>query len=121
MKLKLDENLGRSVAARLSDAGHDVDSVLEEGLGGADDAAVLAAATAERRVLVTTDLDFSDPRSHPPADSSGIVVLRVVRQALAEYLIAADTLIGHLAGRSPAGELWVVRGHTIRVYGPPRG
>jgi hypothetical protein len=30
LKLKLDENLGRSVAARLSAAGHDVDSVLDE-------------------------------------------------------------------------------------------
>jgi predicted nuclease of predicted toxin-antitoxin system len=121
LKLKLDENLGRSVAARLRDAGHDVDSVLDEGLGGASDAAVLAAATAEGRVLVTTDLDFSDPRSHPPATSSGIVVLRVARQAPVEYLAATDTLISHLADRSPTGELWVVRGHMIRVYGVTRG
>jgi predicted nuclease of predicted toxin-antitoxin system len=74
LKLKLDENLGRSVAARLSAAGHDVDSVLDERLGGADDPAILAAATAAGRALVTSDLDFSDPRSHPPATSSGIVV-----------------------------------------------
>ncbi len=49
MKLKLDENLGRSVAARLHGVGHDVDTVAEEGLLGAEDAAVLAAATADQR------------------------------------------------------------------------
>jgi len=44
VKLKLHENLGRSVAVRLREAGHDVDTVGDEGLLGTKDAAVLAAA-----------------------------------------------------------------------------
>jgi hypothetical protein len=101
----------------LADAGHDVDSVLGEGLVGAADTVVLAAATADQRALVTTDLDFTDPRRHPPTLAAGIVVFRVARQSPGEYLAAADTLIRHLKDRSPVGELWVVRLRLVRVYG----
>ena len=45
MKFKLDENLPVSSAAILTSAGHDVDTVTEEGLVGAPDRDVLAAAT----------------------------------------------------------------------------
>lgn len=117
MRLKLDENLGRSVAAWLRNAGHDVDTVAEEGLVGAEDAAVLAAAAADQRALVTNDLDFSDPRRYRPSFYEGIVVVRVARQTQTEYLTAIGTLIGHLTGRSPKGELWVVRRYMVRVYG----
>ena len=37
MKIKLDENLPRSAKPVLAAAGHDVDSVEDEGLAGADD------------------------------------------------------------------------------------
>jgi predicted nuclease of predicted toxin-antitoxin system len=117
VKLKLDENLGRSVATRLRQAGHDVDTVTDEGLLGADDAAVLTAASGDQRALVTNDLDFSDPRRYRPSLYEWIVVLRVARQTLAEYLAVIDTLIEHLTSRSPKGELWVVRQHMVRVYG----
>jgi predicted nuclease of predicted toxin-antitoxin system len=117
VKLKLDENLGRSVAARLRQASQDVDTVADEGLLGAEDAAVLAAAAGDQRALVTNDLDFSDPRRYRPSLYEGIVVIRVARQTSAEYLAVVDTLIEHLASRSPKGELWVVRQHMVRIYG----
>ena len=46
MKFKLDENLPVSSAAILARAGHDVDTVGEEGLSGAPDAEVVAAVAA---------------------------------------------------------------------------
>ncbi len=48
MKLKLDENLGHSVAMKLRRAGHDVHTVFDQRLVGAEDAALLVAATAWR-------------------------------------------------------------------------
>jgi hypothetical protein len=44
-------------------------------------------------------------------------VVRVARQTSGEFLAVIDTLIKHLASRSPKGELWVVRQHMVRVYG----
>ncbi len=49
MRFKLDENLPASSAAILETVGHDVDTVVDEGLTGAPDTDVVAAASAEGR------------------------------------------------------------------------
>lgn len=55
MKVKLDENLPRSAADPLLASGHDVDTVLDEGLVEKPDPEVLAAATLDGRLLLTLD------------------------------------------------------------------
>ena len=77
MKLKLDENVPLSARARLQALGFDVDTVLDEGLGGRPDADVWAAAQTEERVLVTQDLDFSDARRFAPGSHHGLVLVRM--------------------------------------------
>lgn len=69
MKFKLDENLPVSSAAILAGAGHDVDTAGQEGLSGATDAEVVAAATAAGRVLVSLDVGLGDIRAYPPLDA----------------------------------------------------
>ncbi len=63
MKFKLDENLPVSSAAILTNVGHDVDTVTDEGLVGAPDRDVVAAATAAGRILkAVSDLaTLTDP------------------------------------------------------------
>jgi hypothetical protein len=39
--------------------------------------AVVDAAAAARRAVVTRDLDFADPTRFPPGETSGLIVLRV--------------------------------------------
>ena len=77
MRLKLDENLGERLRPLLVGHGHDVDTVVEEGLGGAADDQVAVAAKREGRMLLTLDLDFSDITRFPPGGHPGIVVIRV--------------------------------------------
>jgi predicted nuclease of predicted toxin-antitoxin system len=67
MKIKLDENLPRRAGSILTAAGHDVDSVDEEGLAGADDPTVSQAATADGRLIITMDRGFGDIQRYPPA------------------------------------------------------
>jgi predicted nuclease of predicted toxin-antitoxin system len=55
VKFKLDENLPVSAADALTGCGHDVDTVMAEGLTGAVDPRVVSAAAAEGRVLITFD------------------------------------------------------------------
>ena len=65
VRFKLDENFPKDAGALLRDAGHDVETVLDERLGGNPDAKVLDACQTENRVLITLDLDFSDIRLYP--------------------------------------------------------
>ena len=80
MRFKLDENLPVSSAAILASSGHDVDTVGQEGLSGAPDPDVVAAATAVGRVLISLDVGLADIRAYPPGSHAGIVVLRLTDQ-----------------------------------------
>lgn len=76
MKIELDENLGNRGADVLRAAGHDVATVVEEGLSSASDDRLIEACRSERRRLVTLDLDFSNPlvsiqRAVPASPFSG--------------------------------------------------
>ena len=77
MKVKLDENIPHPVGRRLAALGLDVETVLDEGLGGKRDDDVWAAAQAESRFLVTQDLDFSDRRKFAPGTHHGLLLVRL--------------------------------------------
>jgi predicted nuclease of predicted toxin-antitoxin system len=89
VKIKLDENVPSRSAERLRALGHDVDTVITEGLTGRPDPDIWRAAQQEARFLVTQDLDFSDIRQFAPGTHYGILLVRVPDQLqwrLADYL-----------------------------------
>jgi predicted nuclease of predicted toxin-antitoxin system len=59
-RFKLDENLPRDAEELFLAAGHDVETVLSERLGGEPDRKVIEVSRAEDRILVTLDVDFAD-------------------------------------------------------------
>lgn len=121
MRLKLDENLGRSALDLLRQAGHDTRSVIDEGLHGTPDRSLIETCRAERRCLVTLDLEFGNPILFPPADFAGIAVLRpdrLTEKALARTL---ETLNAGLESEGIAGKLWIVQLGRIRRYEPQNG
>jgi len=77
MKAKLDENLPLQIAPALRRFGHDVHTMLDEGLSGCNDADLWRATQEEGRVLITQDLDFSDARRFAPGTHHGIVLIRL--------------------------------------------
>ncbi len=90
MKIKLDENLPYSLARRLSELGHNADTVMDEGLSGATDPDVWAETQQEARFFITQDLDFSDIRQFKPGTHHGILLIRLnnpTRQALTERIL----------------------------------
>jgi predicted nuclease of predicted toxin-antitoxin system len=58
-KFLTNENIARAVVQALRQAGHDVLSA-KESLRGEEDAAILARAQAEERIVVTQDKDFGE-------------------------------------------------------------
>jgi predicted nuclease of predicted toxin-antitoxin system len=86
------------MVCRLRDDGHDVETVIDEGLGGEDDPPVLQAATDEGRILLTFDLDFADIRQYPPGTHAGIVVFRLKDQRWATLKGPLDRLLARQEG-----------------------
>jgi hypothetical protein len=117
LKLKLDENLGERGRRMLAEAGHEVATVAEQGLAGAEDLRLITVCGSERRCLVTLDLDFSNPFRFPPEDYAGIAVLRLPRRVTPGTLCeAVETLIRRLRAAPIEGKPWIVERGLIREY-----
>ncbi|MDQ3679897.1 MAG: DUF5615 family PIN-like protein [Actinomycetota bacterium] len=119
MRVKLDENLGRRTIDVFEAAGHDVTTVVDQSLAGTTDADLFAICVAERRVLVTLDLDFANPLRFDPATSPGVAVLRVPDLPGRSHLLRAATVLCEALDRADvAGRLWVVDQARVRQYEP---
>ena len=119
MRLKLDENLGSRWADFFSGFGYDVQTVVREGLGGANDSTLFETCVRERRCLVSLDLDFADVLRFPPRVTAGIAVLRMQHWNPNELLrILMALLLGGLQTDTIAGRLWIVEVNRIRIHEP---
>lgn len=122
MKLKLDENLGTTGRDILEADGHDVMTVAEQALSGADDQRIYEVCRDEKRVLVTLDHDFGQVLRFSPEATAGIVVL-VCRGRLSPQAIRTRvTELAALLRVQPIDrELWIVEPGRIRIRQRDRG
>ncbi len=117
MNFKLDENLGTRTQQLFREAGHQVQTVRDEGLSGGSDQHFYEICCAERFCLVTLDLDFSDVVRFPPDNSAGIVVIRVPQNpslSLLERLVTQ--FLKALARMSVDHQLWIVEIGRVRIH-----
>ena len=117
MKFKIDENLPQEVAQLLNESGHDAATVFAQALSGESDPAVFEVCQREGRVLMTLDLDFANIQAYPPATSTGIVVLRLVRQDKRSILDLMERLIEAIENNPLSKKLWIVEEKRIRIRG----
>jgi len=116
MRLKLDENLPAELGDDLRALGHDVDSVVSEGLASQPDLIVARAARDTRRVLLTLDKGLGDIRRFPPRLYAGLVVFRPSRKGRAQVRRAVlDAMPRLTAYRRLAGRLVIVSDSAVRL------
>lgn len=116
MKIKLDENIHRDVAAALVAQHHDVVTVPDQGLAGHPHADLARAVQAEARCLVTFDLDFSDTRRYPPAQYAGIVVLRLGASTARNQIACLTRFFART--EDVIGRLWILEDTRDRDWTP---
>jgi predicted nuclease of predicted toxin-antitoxin system len=118
MKFKFDENFDRRLTSLLEAEGHDVDTVIDEGLTGADDETVYETARSVGRILSTLDLDFANPFHFPPEETVGIIVIRPIRPLLSAIRTTLVSILPQLKVANLNGQLWIVEPGRVRVYNP---
>jgi predicted nuclease of predicted toxin-antitoxin system len=115
MKFKMDENLPVEAAVPLTEAGHDVHTVYQEGLCGSPDSKISEVCCIEKRILITLDTDFCNIITYPPSEHAGIVVIRTLDQSKPEILwIIQEVLLPHLT-EAVQGKLWILQKDSIRI------
>lgn len=119
MKFKLDENFASRTVEVFRANGHDIQTVRDKRLGGAGDARLYKACCAEKRCLVTLDMDFSDPIRFDPVECGGIVILRApVNPSLRLLTIMTQAFLGMTGSMPIDGALWIVEPNRIRIHRP---
>lgn len=118
MKLKLDENLPRDLTTDLSSRGHDIDTVLDEQLGGEDDPVVVRTANREGRMVFTLDRGVGDVRRYPPGSHPGIMVLRPRSQDPESLLHLVDRFFQHHDLGQLRGCIVIVEPQRVRIRRP---
>lgn len=116
-RFKVDENLPAELSVLLKSSGHDAVSVLDQHLSGARDDRLAQVCQRERRVLLTLDLDFADIRAYPPAESRGVVVLRLEHQDKAHVIETVRRILPLLEREPTEGRLWIVDERKVRMRG----
>ena len=117
MQIKLDQNLPEGLSRALAERGHDVLSVLDQNLAGAQDAALREVYQAEGRVPITLDLDFADILTYPPSEAPGIIVLRCPVQSRRQVTNLALFALDALENEDIRGKICVAEPGRTRIRG----
>lgn len=114
MRFKIDENLPGELAGDLRAAGHEADTVSDQGLAGAPDSAILARVQAEGRALLTMDKGIADIRAYPPDQYAGIILFRPKTTGRSATLALVRHYLPTLLLSNLSGHLFVVSETGIR-------
>lgn len=120
MKFLLDENRSPAIVELLAEAGHDAVHVRDLDMKGSPDVAVLAAASAVDRVVISADTDFGELLAFSNERGPSIVLLRRQQQRRAHEIAAL--ILANLDGVADdlrAGAIVVIDDDRVRIRSLP--
>jgi predicted nuclease of predicted toxin-antitoxin system len=117
MRFLVDESAGSAVAAVLANGGHDVLEVAQV-MPQADDAAILAQAVQDARIVVTNDKDFGELIFRSGRPHAGVVLLRLRDEGVANRARAMQAVL-HRCGTILPNQFIVATERHIRIRRVP--
>lgn len=112
MKFLIDENIRLEVAQYLGSEGHDV----KRAPSGAKNGAVIKLALDEKRILVTSDVHFSNILVYPPHKYCGIIRLKIHPPSAAKEITAIKRLLSKFTSFNEFNKrLFVVKEDDFRM------
>ena len=121
MRFLLDMNLSSETAAWLCAQGHDAAHLRELGLQDLDDEAVLAKAVAEKRAVLTFDLDFADIVAAAGEARVGVILLRLRSAQTARVVDRLQAVLPSVAQALEKGAIVIVEDARHRIRRLPIG
>lgn len=115
MKLLLDQELPRSAAALLRATELDADHVGDRGYAAASDAAILALAEAEGRVVVTLDADFHTLLALAGATAPSVIRIRIEGLRAEALLHLIQTVLAQTSAELTLGAVVTVQEGRLRL------
>ncbi len=118
IKIKLDENIGIRGKGIFQKSGFDVKSVYDENLCSASDNKIIEVCKNEKRILITLDLDFSNPLVYKPSKFNGIAVIRLSSKPTPTELNKCIINLANTLNKKKDinGKLWIIQHNVIREY-----
>jgi len=117
VRVKIDENLPESAVTVVKAAGHDVDTVRDEGLTGAADPEVMRAAIAGRRMVFTLDRGFGD-LARTVGAHAGVVVFRLPKQDAVSATDVVSRFVRQINLDELGGCTVIVQPDRVRIRRP---
>ena len=114
MRFKIDENLPQELASDLAEAGHDAETVAQEGMAGVADRDLVAATRHEGRILLTLDKGIANIHMFPPAALPGIALFRPNTMGRGEVLTFVRRRLHEVLQLELEGHLVVVTVGGVR-------
>ena len=116
LRFLIDEDLPRSTARMLREAGYEADDIRDLGLSGHSDRQIFEEAQLRTAALLSGDSDFANILLFPPGTHAGILVSRIPdslpTDSLNRQLLAA---IRHLSEDEVRGALVMIEVGRIRI------
>ena len=118
MRFLLDACVPRRLAAWLRAAGHDAIHLLDLGLGQLSDREVFAKASAEKRIVVTFDLDFGEVMAFSDSPSAGVILFRLQNTTAPRLIERLQTVLADAQATLESGAIVAVEEtrHRVRTF-----
>jgi predicted nuclease of predicted toxin-antitoxin system len=112
----VDEDLPRTLAPALRQAGFEAEDVRDRGFGGRPDTEIITFAVSHRRVLITRDVGIADITRFPESSEYGVVLVRFPQTITTDDLNSAIVaVLREVPSRNLVGAITVAEPGRIRV------